>query len=83
MRPAKTASAEGSASGGVSRRRTFRGTPREVHGDTVKTKLKSAVVATCEGCNETGHEFAQCPHRSDSVMEDFEEDDDEAESSDY
>ncbi|CAM9861801.1 unnamed protein product, partial [Hapterophycus canaliculatus] len=37
-------------------------------------------VVTCEGCNEEGHEFRRCPHRSDSALEGSESDGDESES---
>lgn len=40
----------------------------------------------CEGCNEEGHEFRQCPHRSDSAVENSNEEseeDDDGEDEEY
>lgn len=38
---------------------------------------KVAAPVTCEGCNEAGHEFQKCPHRSDSAVEGSDEDGEE------
>lgn len=40
---------------------------------------EAEVVAKCQGCNEEGHEFRECPHRSDSALEGSEDDDDNSE----
>lgn len=34
-------------------------------------------VAKCDGCNESGHRFRECPHRSDSALEQSEEEESE------
>ncbi len=31
------------------------------------------VPVKCEGCNEAGHEFRECPHRSDGALEESED----------
>ena len=41
-----------------------------------------AVAVKCEGCNEEGHDFGECPHRSDSALEGSGEEDEEEEDSD-
>lgn len=53
-----------------------------LRGSTEDSKGGQAPAAACEGCNETGHEFRECPHRSDSAADrsdDQEEDEDEDE----
>lgn len=40
-------------------------------------RLAAAAVVRCEGCNEVGHGFQECPHRSESAGEDSEEEDSE------
>ncbi|CAM9672408.1 unnamed protein product [Ectocarpus sp. 13 AM-2016] len=44
----------------------------------------STVAATerCEGCDEEGHEFRECPHRSDSALEGSEEEEEEGDEED-
>lgn len=32
------------------------------------------VVEKCQGCNGEGHEFEECPHRSDSALQGSEDD---------
>ncbi|CAB1118525.1 unnamed protein product [Ectocarpus sp. CCAP 1310/34] len=36
-----------------------------------------AAPERCEGCDEEGHEFRECPHRSDSALDESEEEEDE------
>ena len=41
------------------------------------------VALQCQGCNEVGHAFEECPHRSDdAVAKSEEEDDDEPDEDD-
>jgi len=35
----------------------------------VRRRSSSGMSAFCEGCNEQGHSFEVCPHRSDSALE--------------
>jgi len=37
--------------------------------DRAAAKVAVPVPVKCEGCNEAGHEFRECPHRSDSALE--------------
>lgn len=40
------------------------------------------VTVKCDGCNEVGHEFRECPHRSDSAVELSEEEEESEEKDD-
>ncbi|CAN0502008.1 unnamed protein product, partial [Ectocarpus sp. 12 AP-2014] len=57
------------------------GTKRFAPSGTADSGGNSTVAATerCEGCDEEGHEFRECPHRSDSALEGSEEEEEEDE----
>lgn len=68
------------ALGTVSRRDGSRSSSGGGGGATVAV----AVAVKCEGCNEEGHDFRECPHRSDSALEGSEDgNEEEGESDEY
>lgn len=87
LNPVETCIFERSANGGVTSRQNARGTSGGRSGeDASSSQRQEKTVLMCEGCNEEGHEFRQCPHRSDSAVENSNEEseeDDDGEDEEY
>ncbi|CAN0486347.1 unnamed protein product [Ectocarpus sp. 12 AP-2014] len=74
--PERTSRGDGNRGGAGTKRLAPSGTADGGGNSTV------AAVERCEGCDEEGHEFRECPHRSDSALEGSEEEEEEEDEED-